>query len=151
MVASGANTHGIDHCLDQLQAGHSLEIALSHPSLLPSTRAFVYHTFETLTYPTHMLVASFVFGREGMIPDFFIPWLDRINQHAIPRCELLATYLARHIDLDADDHFPKALQLLVRLCGDDQTYWHQARKSAIDALKARLAFLDGVYTAWMNK
>jgi hypothetical protein len=54
---------------------------------------------------------------------------------------LLAQYLDRHITLDSDDHFPKAAQLLERVCGDDAVAWEQAGQAA---LRARLDLLSGI-------
>jgi hypothetical protein len=144
MRECGADTEPIETCLARLKAGQSLEEALLHPGILSTTRAFVAQTFSTFQAATPVLAASFVFGREAMVPDFFGPWLQQLITHKIPDCSLLKYYLERHITLDGDTHFPKAANMLARLCGDDTRAWQQASQMAEAALAARLDFLTGV-------
>lgn len=144
MIACGANTAPIEACLAHIKQQMPLEKALTHTAILPSTRAFVQQTFEMCQAPLPALAASFVFGREGMVPHFFTPWLKQIKQHQLPHCEPLVYYLERHIHLDSQAHFPKALQLLTQICGRRPTHWLQAKRAAIRALKVRIDFLDGV-------
>ena len=124
-----------------------MDAALDHPNILPSTRAFVQKTFATFEQATPVIAAYFVFGREAMIPDLFTPWLAQIKRHRMPGCKKLCTYLARHIELDSNDHFPKAVQMLTNLCGEDSAVWAQVEAAATCALKTRLNFLDGVYNS----
>ena len=147
MQACGADTVAIDHCLTLLKQGGTLDAALSHANILPSTRAFVQSTFATFAQETRIMAAYFVFGREAMIPDFFTPWLAQIKQHCILGCQKLCTYLERHITLDSDDHFPKAAQMLANLCGENSSAWAQVETAAMESLKTRLDFLDGAYAA----
>jgi hypothetical protein len=144
MRECGADTQPIETCLERLKAGQSLDEALQHPGILSTTRAFVAQTFSTFQASTPALVASFVFGREAMIPAFFNPWLQQLIMHKVPHCGLLTYYLERHIALDSDAHFPKAANMLARLCGEDKLTWQQASQMAESALEARLAFLEGV-------
>jgi hypothetical protein len=144
MSACGANTAPIDQCLARLRVGDDLTVALSHPDILPSTRQFVEHTFASFTQPTHVLAAGFVFGREALVPHFFEPWLDQLTTYQIPHCEALRYYLDRHVTLDKDEHFPKAAQMLINLCGDNEAYWQQVEIAAHSALTVRLHFLDGM-------
>ena len=150
MEACGADTDPITHCLAALRSSASLRTALEHPKVLPCTRDFVQHTFAVFNRSTPVLAAYFVFGREAMIADFFTPWLAQLKKHCVPQYELLAYYLARHINLDGDDHFPRAAQLLANLCGDDQRRWTQVTQAARMALRQRVYFLNGVYDALVS-
>ena len=122
MAECGANTTPIDACLACLKQGGTLYTALSHPDCLPSTRRFVQHTFQTCTLSTPAIASSFVFGREGLVPDLFQAVLHPIDQQDWP-CHLFKHYLTRHIELDEGEHFPKAQRMLCQLCGDNTEAW----------------------------
>lgn len=82
-----------------------------------------------------------------MVSGLFKPLLDQIEACHLPNTEKLKAYLARHIELDGDEHYPKALQMLAKMCGDDQEKWKEAERSAIQSLDARIDFLDGILKA----
>lgn len=144
MIESSADINPILDSIDACRHGASLDKALDDSRILPSTRAFVKQTFATFTEPTPVIAANFLFGREALVPELFIPLLAKINQHKIPRCKSLCYYLHRHIQIDSQDHFPKAAQLLVNVCADESAAWEQAKASAHSALQARLDFLTGL-------
>ena len=56
----------------------------------------------------------------------------------------LLYYFNRHIELDDGEHFPKALQILVNLAGNDQKKWREIMFHAQIALQARLSFLNQI-------
>ncbi len=144
MQEVGANTKPIHDALAFLKTGKSLKFALQQPDILEVTRNFVLQTFATFEKSTQTLAASFTFGREAMLPDFFKAWLDQLRVQKMPNCRLLVYYLERHIHLDSSDHFPKAARMLDNLCGSDSLAWKQVTCEAERALKARLAFLTGM-------
>lgn len=53
-------------------------------------------------------------------------------------------YLNRHIELDDTEHFPRALQMLVNLAGEDEKKWEDIIIHAKLALQARLNFLTQI-------
>jgi hypothetical protein len=56
----------------------------------------------------------------------------------------LDRYLRRHIELDGEDHGPKALAMLATICGNDAARWADATAAARCALEARIAFWSGI-------
>ena len=69
----GADRSAIDTFLDGLDDGFSDLSALDIP---PATRDFVANTLETAKLEPHRVAASFLFGRENVIPDMFVKLLS---------------------------------------------------------------------------
>ena len=63
------------------------------------------------------------------------------DQHNL--CTLIY-YLNRHISLDSDEHFPKALKVLIDMMGQDPQKLSQVVAAASKALTIRVKFLDGI-------
>ena len=147
MRACGADTQPIEQFLLHLQQGQSLQHALQAPNILSTARQFVQSTWAFFDQPTPALAAAFVFGREAMVPQLFTPLLAQIEQHRIPHCDVLCTYLARHIEIDSQEHYPQAVNMLEHLCGDSAECWQQVQQAAEQALQARLDFLGGIQAA----
>ena len=55
-------------------------------------------------------------------------------------------YLQRHIEVDGDEHGPLSLRMVTDLCGQDPVAWQEAGRAAEDAIQARLALWDGIYS-----
>lgn len=147
MTESGANTQPIQQFLSHLQHGHSLEQALQNPQIPKPAQAFVCSTWAFFEQPTPALAAAFVFGREAMVPQLFVPLLQHIRNHQIPRCNTFSDYLTRHIAIDSQDHYPQALQMLSVLCGSSDQRWESVQQAAKQALTHRLEFLNGIQKA----
>ncbi len=116
-----------------------------------SVQQFVTITFSFFPDELHVLAAVFVYGREAMTTSLFTPLIQRLRQtlniEDQSRVGTLQYYLKRHIELDHSDHFPKALQMLNRLAGDDPRKWKEIAVAAQQALEARLDFLTGIHSA----
>lgn len=87
------------------------------PTILPApVRAFVENNLKLARRGNlEELCANFFFGRENLVPDMFEQIIGSLERHAIP-CGKLKYYLARHIELDGDEHGPMAKRCLMELC-----------------------------------
>lgn len=150
MQQIGADRRSIERLLIHLKP-FSLEDALYTSAIPGCAKQFVQTTFSFFNAPVHEIAAAFVFGREAITQKMFEPILHqlkyRLSAAEQDQLKLVQYYFHRHITLDSEDHFPKALKMLTRLCGDDQSRWQQAKDAATKALKARLRFLTAIQVA----
>lgn len=155
MEKIGADTTVIRTLLYVLKQGRSINEALAGLPILASTKRFVLTTFHFFTMKTHELAAAFVYGREGITSPMFLGVVNQLLSHISPsEKEKLATliyYLNRHVALDGQEHFPKALKMLDRLVADNAAKWEQVEAAAVTALTARIDFLSGIEEALMNE
>lgn len=95
--------------------------------------------------PVHSQAAAFACGREDLIPEMFQQVIQIDDGDGA-----LATfkdYLARHIEVDGEQHTPMAMQMLIDLCGDDDAKWAECAKTVQSALAARYELWDGIHAA----
>ena len=92
---------------------------------------------------THRIAASFCFGRDDVIPDMFRALVEDLRQE-FPQLRQLLYYLDRHIELDGDNHGPRAYRLLTALCHDNPVLLEEATETAQASMRARYALWDGV-------
>ncbi|MFG3018265.1 DUF3050 domain-containing protein [Streptomyces sp. NPDC048254] len=106
---------------------------------------FVRTTFGIIAdRPPHCRAAAFAFSREDLIPDMF----DQvIKEEGTDRFPLFRDYLARHIEVDGEEHTPMALQTVADLCGTDERRWDEAVETVVVALEARTRLWDGITDA----
>ena len=64
------------------------------------------------------------------------------------RLETFKDYLARHIEVDGELHTPMAMQMLIDLCGDDQTKWDECAVTVRTALQARVELWSAIVAAF---
>jgi hypothetical protein len=145
MEEIGADTRPVRAFLASIRDGRSIAAALSDARIGISTQAFVMNTMTTIGCSTHEVAASFLLGREAVIPLMFEQILSITTKVNAPT---LNWYLKRHIEVDGDEHAPAGWQLLARLCGPDSERWREAEESAKRALRARRALWDGVCDAF---
>lgn len=147
MAEVGANTCAINHFIALQRQGLDASAALQEVAAPPGVACFVSATLHiALSTPTHCVAAAFLHGREHVIPAMFkhILQSDELIQHQAPT---LYGYLARHIELDTEDHAPAAQLLLERLVSADPTYPPQAHDAALAAVESRITFWDQVRTS----
>ncbi|QDH71056.1 DUF3050 domain-containing protein [Marilutibacter alkalisoli] len=139
----GASTGAITRFLSELQDGADCAQALDAANVPAFVREFVLGTIETATGSSTLEVtASFLYGRENIIPGMFKGLLERWNIDS-KQAPGFVYYLERHIELDGDAHGPAALQMIGSMLLREPERLATARRAARDALLARHALWDG--------
>src|SRR5262249_19136372 len=142
----GASTASFRRFLAALGDGASVEVALDEGAAPAAARAFVGRTMEVVDRGrTVEVLASFLFGREDLIPEMFGRLLPRWERVRVAR--RFAYYVERHIDLDGGDHGPAGERALVELLGRDAAAWRAAERAAGEAIGERIRLWDGIAAA----
>jgi hypothetical protein len=143
MAEVGASTAPAHRFILMLREGADAEMALAIAGASDPVCTFVRDTLRTVEKGTTIeVLASFLFGREDLIPDMFSRLLPQWAHSEQAR--RFTYYVERHIELDGDDHGPAGLRALAEMAGDDQSVWHTAERAAASAMRARIALWDGV-------
>jgi hypothetical protein len=146
MAEAGADTTAIDGFIRLLREGRSVADALVAAEVPAPSAEFVTLTWHLIAdAPVHCQAAAFAFGREDLIPDMFqqvISVNDRVGG-----LDTFVDYLARHIEVDGEQHTPMAMQMLADLCGDDDVKWRECAQTVNVALAARARLWDGIAAA----
>ncbi len=143
MRQAGADTGPIDGFIGLLRDGRAVMPALKEAGAPEASAEFVATTWEIIEHkPLHCQAAAFAFGREDLIPDMF----DQVaalngEQGGLSH---FVDYLRRHIQVDAEEHTPMAMQMLADLCRDDSTRWAECEETINVALAARIRLWDGI-------
>jgi Protein of unknown function (DUF3050) len=147
MRRSGADTGVVDRFLELLREGDTVPGALLRAGVPAPSAEFVTATWGFITQaPVHCQAAAFAFGREDLIPDMFDKVIQVRDQHG-DRLDTFCDYLARHIEVDGEQHTPMAMQMLADLCGDDEDKWRECAQTVNAALAARTRLWDGILAA----
>lgn len=147
MTDCQANTDEINRFLEAVQSTQNIFIAIKQSNLPIQIKEFLQFTFETIKKgKPHCIAAAFTFGREELIPDMFTHIIRNFKNN-LPEINLdqLVYYFERHIELDGDDHGPKALQMVTELCGEDAQKWEEVAITSKEALQVRLGLWDAIY------
>jgi hypothetical protein len=123
-------------------------IAARSKALIPSPSLdFMEKTFSIIaTGETHRVAAAFAFGRETIIPDMFRHLLKQIDM-GTNQAPYFHFYLARHIEVDGEQHGDASLALVEAFCANDPQKMREAEDTAIEAIQARIKLWDGVGVA----
>ncbi len=146
MTQAGADTAVISAFITRLRARQPVLTALDETRVPAPAAEFVRLTWGLIeNAPVHAQAAAFAFGREDLIPDMFAQVVE-VNQRAGSLGTFL-DYLSRHIQVDAEEHTPMAMQMLADLCGDDPAKWADCATTVNQALAARVRLWDGIHAA----
>ena len=146
MTEAGADTSVIGAFIDKLRAGRPVLDAIEETGVPAPAADFVRLTWGLIERaPVHVQAAAFAFGREDLIPEMFSQVVG-VNQR-IGSLDTFVDYLARHIEVDGEEHTPMAMQMLADLCGDDEAKWAECATAVNRALGARARLWDGILAA----
>lgn len=146
MTEAGADRTVIDGFIQLIDAGKSVPTAMDDAGAPNPPAEFVSATWELVeSAPVHCQAAAFAFGREDLIPDMFARVVALNQQNG--RLGKFVDYLARHIEVDGEQHTPMAMQMVADLCGDEEAKWHQCAQTVDAALRTRFQLWDGILAA----
>jgi len=146
MKACGADTEPIENFLENVIETQNIFVSIRKSNLHPNIKGFLDFTFKVIEQgKPHQIAAAFTFGREDLIPDMFTAILKNFQKN-FPETDLsqLIYYFERHIELDADDHGPKALQMVTELCENSPLKWKEVEDISIMALEKRIGLWDAI-------
>jgi hypothetical protein len=146
MQQCGANTHDINAFLENVKVTQNIFVSIKQSNLHPNVKAFLDFTFRVIEEgKAHEIAAAFTFGREDLIPSMFTEILKNF-QINFPETNLskLIYYFERHIELDADEHGPMAMQMISELCGTNETKWKEVEEVSKQALERRIGLWDAI-------
>lgn len=143
----GADTGAIQAFIDDVIATQNIFVSIKKSRLHDNIKAFLDFTFRVIDRGNpHEIAAAFTFGREELIPSMFTEILRNFRTN-FPEANLdsLIYYFERHIELDADEHGPMAMQMIESLCGVDPVKWKEAEEISKLALEKRIGLWDAIH------
>ena len=146
MKACGADTSNIEKFLENVTETQNIFVSIKKSKLPVEVKAFLNFTFQTIEQgKAHEIAAAFTFGREDLIPSMFTAILNNFQAN-LPHIDLskLIYYFERHIQLDANEHGPKALKMVTELCGNDVLKWKETENISIEALEKRIGLWNAI-------
>ncbi|MRG46509.1 DUF3050 domain-containing protein [Chitinophaga sp. SYP-B3965] len=143
MEQAGADTTAILQLVSGVQQGKPIGALTA--KLPPSVKGFLDFTFGVIaTGKAHLMAAVFTYGREDLIPDMFYSLVKDLNEQFPGKLDIFVYYLERHIEVDGDHHSILAQQMVLELCGDDETKWEESAIFAMKALEWRNELWNGI-------
>jgi hypothetical protein len=144
----GASTERIDGLVAACGAGSDVREAVSNLGVDLRIRDFLDYTFDVcFDAPTHVQAAVFTFGREELIPNMFMKILDGLFGEHPEHVGTFRYYIERHIEVDGGHHNKLALEMVSRLCGDDDVKWREALAACTSALDRRHGLWSAAFDA----
>lgn len=147
MEEIGANCQPMQTLIQCLRQGDMAEQTLISLPIPLTTKQFVLNTFSSVQGSIHEVAATFLFGREDIIPKMFSQLLEQVEQTKGFRCNAFRLYLERHKHLDEEYHAPMGRKLLNNLCGNNAQKWEEAQRVTEQALRARYTLWNGIEQA----
>jgi hypothetical protein len=143
MTQTGADRAVVDAFIDLLRVDTPVAEAIGKAGVPGPAAGFMATTWDIISHaPVHCQAAAFAFGREDLIPEMFQQVIGIDDPEGT--LETFKDYLARHIEVDGEQHTPMAMQMLIDLCGEDQAKWDACAETVNTALEARVALWDGI-------
>ena len=145
MTLIKSNPHKINSLIKNWDINLSANKNIENEKLPVFIKKFLKFTFKTISLnKPHITSAVFTFGREDLIPEMFIEILKNIKIDNKINIKPLIYYFERHIELDADEHGPLALEMVNDLCGSDKKKWNEALDYSKKAMEMRIKLWDGI-------
>ena len=139
MAEVNADPSKMNEFMKMIQSNNTVAEALENLSVPQEVKEFLSFTFDIIkTDKTHLIAASFTFGREDVIPDMFINIIDKATLENNKSYDSFNYYLKRHIELDGDEHGPLSLRMIEELCGNDAQKWQEVLETGKRALELRI-------------
>jgi len=146
MQQCGANTIPVSIFLENVKNTQNIFVSIKQSDLHPNVKAFLDFTFRVIEEgKSHKIAAAFTFGREDLIPSMFTEILKNFQTN-FPETDLskLIYYFERHIELDADEHGPMAMQMITELCGNSEQKWKEVEEVSFEALEKRIELWNAI-------
>ncbi|KGO79888.1 DUF3050 domain-containing protein [Flavobacterium beibuense] len=146
MEECGANTSEVKAFLQDVVSTQNIFVSIKQSHLHEKIKEFLDFTFRIIEQgKPHEIAAAFTFGREDLIPAMFTEILRNFQKN-FPETNLerLIYYFERHIELDADEHGPMAMQMISELCGEDEQKWKEVEEASKQALDKRIELWNAI-------
>jgi hemoglobin-like flavoprotein len=145
MRAAGADASPILRLSFGIADGEPWQDVLARVAPSEAVKHFVTATMKLATQgQTHEVAAAFFFGRESVIPGMFRALSEKLDNQTGADLGPLVYYLDRHVEVDGDEHGPRAEKLLGRLIGVDPQRVQEARAVALSSLAHRSQLWDAI-------
>lgn len=116
--------------------------AIQHPKVPEPAKYFMTQTKKFVDSDKPWIICSaLALGREDLLPEQFGSVLGQLEAVEIPSY-VFRWYLARHVEVDGNEHGPASRRLLEEICGDDPVKHQEATDAALDAIRAREKYWD---------
>lgn len=151
MKQAGCGTEQIDEMLSTIIKGNNVSDAMDICGAPEAVKSFVNHTFDVIgTNKDYLQAAVFTFGREDLIPQMFLSFVNELHAQFPERISIFKYYLERHIEVDGDHHSNLAYQMTESLCGNDAAKWEEATHYIKLALQSRIQLWDAIAESFSN-
>jgi hypothetical protein len=144
----GASTAEFAAFQSALASGADLSTAFDKAGAAPFVRDFTSYTLRTACdAPSFVVMASFFYGREDVIPRMFENLLESWSMD-VAKIPMFVYYLKRHIELDGDEHGPAAERILGAAINGDLDRQERVVIAARESIQARISFWDGLLASF---
>jgi hypothetical protein len=145
MEDTGADTSAIKDLVREISFGKTVEAALATLAIPDVVKQLVQFSFDTIARSkVHEIASLLTFGRCDLTPDRFCDLVEEMDERDSNQLSLLCYYLNRHREVEAGRHGPMSMQMLVELCGEDESKWEECLAAATRGLEHQLAMWDAI-------